>query len=672
MNTRALLLWLSLSVLACANPAASPPSTALAAPVPTSPQAFDAGGVSPAQPAPSEESAAVPISPRNPTWGSRLAPVTIVEFAELQDPYTSKVWPTLTTLREIYGSEKLRIVWKNDPLPFHTNAQSAAEAAMGVFALSGADAFWRFHDLALENQQGLGRDAYLKWAELAGVRDTAAFAAGLDSHQWAFAVEQDTREGKTIDVKGTPTFFVNGVRVDGAQPFATFAKTIDEQLAKAQTEVAAGTPPERVYSKLAANARAAARLTEKNEKKADAAQEDREGIVHKVPLGKAPILGPPMALVTIVEFADFQCPFSARVQETLRSLRAEYGNKLRIVWRNHPLPFHKAAEAAAEAAMEVRAQKGEPAFWAMHDKLFADQKDLMKDDAPNVDYIADLASDAGANRDRVKTAIAKGTHRREIEADADLAEDFKMFGTPNFFINGRPFLGAQPKEKFEKIIDEEVTRAQALLDSGVKGADLYAKLTKDGVGIPEPDKKDVPGTLPKSAPTMGGANAKVVVHEWADFQCPFSARAAPTMQQLLKDYGGRVQLVWHDLPLPNHAHARDAAQAAREAFEQKGSLGFSAMHDKLFANQQHLTRADLDAYATELGLDMARWAAALDGNSHGADVDFDGKTAGDAGITGTPGFIVASAGASRGYFVSGAQSYHKFRRLIERALAEAK
>jgi predicted DsbA family dithiol-disulfide isomerase len=130
--------------------------------------------------------------------------------------------------------------------------------------------------------------------------------------------------------------------------------------------------------------------------------------------------------------------------------------------------------------------------------------------------------------------------------------------------------------------------------------------------------------------------------------------------------------VWHDLPLPNHTHAREAALAAREAFEQKGSAGFSAMHDKLFANQQHLERADLDAYAAQLGLDPRRWAAALNGKSRAADVETDVARAHYVGIKGTPSFISASAGASRGYFVSGAQSYDKFRGVIERALAEAK
>jgi protein-disulfide isomerase len=383
-------------------------------------------------------------------------------------------------------------------------------------------------------------------------------------------------------------------------------------------------------------------------------------------------LGPATALVTIVEFADFQCPFSARVQPTLRGLRATYGDKLRIVWRNEPLPFHKGAEGAAEAALEVRAEKGDAAFWDMHDKLFAGQKDLALGDGPNTDAIADLGSAVGADRNRVKAAIVGATHKKEIDADGDLAEDLKANGTPHFFIDGRRLVGAQPAEKFEKIIDEEIEKAQTLLAHGVKAVDLYATLTKDGVGASEPEQRDLPKGLPANDPVLGDPNAKVTVHEWADFQCIFCGRAEPTVQRLVKDYGKRLKLVWHDLPLPTHPDARAAAQAAREAYAQKGSAGFWAMHDKLFTNQMRLKRADLDGYAAELNLDASRWATALDGESHAAEVDADGKVAQAGGLSGTPVFIIVAGNASRGYYVSGAQSYRHFARLIERAFAGAK
>ena len=107
-------------------------------------------------------------------------------------------------IKQSYGPDKVRMVWKNEPLSFHPNAKPAAEAAMGVFALKGNDAFWKFHDTAFKNQQSLGADSYVKWAQDAGVKDVAAFKAGLDSHKFADKVEKDLNDGKAAGVQGTP------------------------------------------------------------------------------------------------------------------------------------------------------------------------------------------------------------------------------------------------------------------------------------------------------------------------------------------------------------------------------------------------------------------------------------------------------------------------------------
>ena len=89
-----------------------------------------------------------------------------------------------------------------------------------------------------------------------------------------------------------------------------------------------------------------------------------------VPVGTSPARGDQAALVTIVEFGDFQCPFCARVQPQLEAVRKRYGKAVRIVWKNQPLPFHPRAEPAAELALEARAQKGDEAFFRVHDALF--------------------------------------------------------------------------------------------------------------------------------------------------------------------------------------------------------------------------------------------------------------------------------------------------------------
>jgi protein-disulfide isomerase len=611
----------------------------------------------------------IPISSKDPMWGKRDAPVTVVIFSDFQCPYCSRVEPTLDQVRQTYGADQVRMVWKNNPLPFHPNAKPAAEAATGVFSLAGNDAFWKFHDTAFKNQSALGDDSYPKWAQDSGVKtsDMAAYKAGLASHKWADKVDKDLNDGKSAGVQGTPSFFVNGVFINGAQPFDAFKKTIDQELEKAKAKLASGTSKSRIYVE----------MSKENKKNAPPAKED-EGdkedttTVFKVPLGNAPAEGSAQALVTIVEFSDFQCPFCSRVEPTLKALRDKYGDKLRLVWRNEPLPFHPAAEPAAEAALEVRAEKGDKGFWDVHDRFFSNQKDLNSGQAANLDGILALATAAGGNGDKVKKAMSDHLHKKDIDSDQDLAEDVQANGTPHFFINGRRLVGAQPQEKFEKIIDEEIKKAQDAIAKGVRPADVYDALTKDGKGAPEPEKKPVPKSLPSNDPSRGNMSAKVVVHEWSDFQCPFCGRVEPTVAQMMKEYGDRIKFVWHDLPLPMHPDAPLAAQAGREAYAQKGPSAFWAMHDKMFANQQKIKRDDLDGYAKDLNLNMDKWKAALDGSTHTSEIEAAKKAGNDDGISGTPAFLIVPHDSSEGYFINGAQSYGKFRKLLDRALSESR
>jgi protein-disulfide isomerase len=614
---------------------------------------------------PGEGDAAVPVHSHNPSWGSREAPVTIVEFSDFQCPFCQRVQPTLARVRETYGPQTVRLVWKNNPLPFHEQARPAAEAAMGVLAVGGADAFWRFHDLLFKNQGSLGLDAFDAWAKDAGVTDVAAWRAGIASHAWSGAVDADLSEAAALGVDGTPSFFINGVSLVGAQSFEAFQAIIDDQVRAAREKVAAGTAPDRVYAELAKDNRARAPKPEAQ----DEDEPEDTKTVFRIPVGKSPALGNPNALVTIIEFSDFQCPFCARVEPTLKALADKYGDKLRLVWKNEPLPFHQWAEPAAEAALEVRAEKGNAAFWQVHDAIFAGQSSL--DQA----FLERVAMAAGARPDSVKKAIASHAFLRDIEADLDVAEDFQADGTPHFFVNGRRLVGAQPREKFEAIIDEEIPRAQGLLAGGTRPAELYDALVKDGKGPPPPETKDLAASLqglPASDPARGNLRAKVTVHEWSDFQCPFCERVEPTLARVMKEYGDRIRFVWHDLPLPMHPDAPLAAQAAREAYKQKGPRGFWDMHDRLFKNQKNLSRADLDGYARELSLDMEKWNAALDGAAHAGEIEADKKAAEEMSIRGTPGFVVVPGHATTGYYLSGAQPYAKFRKLIERALAESK
>jgi protein-disulfide isomerase len=598
---------------------------------------------------PVEDDTPIPISKDDPTWGSRGALVTIVEMTDMQCPYCAKADQTIARLRETYGPDQLRVVWKHHPLPSHASARPAAEWAQGTWTLGGAKAFVCFEQKAMAEQARLSRDAFAGWAKECGV-DPGAVEAGVVAKKFSDVVDQGIALANKLGASGTPTFFVNGVTVTGAQPYEKFVSVVDNQIAIAKLLLSKGAPPDKLY---------VIASTVNHEAEKEEAEEPPEDTktVHKVPVGQSPMRGPQTAPITIVEFSDFQCPFCKRAEATLVDLRKKYGDKLRIVWKDEPLSFHPRAEPAAQLAREARAERGDAGFWDAHDALFDTQPKLEDEDLDTV------AKNLKIDLAKVKDAIKTHRYKKGLDADGDLAEDLEAVGTPHFFINGRRLVGAQPIEKFTTIIEEELRHAEELKGRGVAAAKLYEEMIKDGKG-PKPLEKRTIAAAP-GAPFRGPAGAPIVIQEFSDFQCPFCSRVEGTLKELEKAYPGKIKIVWRQMPLSFHENAHVAAQASMEAFAQKGNAGFWKMHDLMYDNQKELGRQALEGYAKTAGLDVQKFAAALDGGTHKDAVDKDAKLGGEAGVQGTPAFFI------NGYFVSGAQPLSKFRRVVDQALADA-
>lgn len=597
----------------------------------------------------------IPVTAEDPSWGNEDALVTIVEVSDFQCPFCSRVNPTLQKVKETYGPEKVRIVWKHNPLPFHKEAGPAHEASQAVFALGGNEAFWKFHDLAFQNQKALTPVNFEKWAAEAGV-DVEKFKEEIKKDKYKQKVQADIASNRKFGATGTPAFRINGVTLSGAQPFDKFKTTIDAEVAKAEALLKKGTPKNVV----------SLRMTEQNFKnqpapdKKEAAERPEDTTVWRVPVLKDdPFKGPADALVTIVLWSDFECPFCSRVNPTIKKIIDTHGKDVRVVWKDNALPFHKQAKPAANFARVAYEKGGNDLFWKAHDLLFENQKAL------GPDTYAKLATQLGLNPAEVKTAIETNKYDDKISASMDLASDLQARGTPHFFINGRRLAGAQPFEKFDELIKTQLKVANGLTAKGVARANVYDELMKTAKGPDEPEKREVAAPTPQN-PFKGAANAKVVIQEFSDFQCPFCSRVKPTIKQILDEYEGQVKVVWRSMPLPFHKEAPLASEAAQEAFVQKGADGFWAYHDKLFANQKAMQRADLEKYAQEVGLDMNKFKAALDNRTHKAHVDADMAVAQKAGVKGTPAFTI------NGYFLSGAQPFPQFKRLIDVALKEAK
>jgi protein-disulfide isomerase len=171
-----------------------------------------------------------------------------------------------------------------------------------------------------------------------------------------------------------------------------------------------------------------------------------------VALGDAPVRGSAMAPVTILEFSDFQCPYCVRSRPTVARIRETYGDKVRWAFRHFPLSFHDKAEKAGEAAA-CAGDQGR--FWEMHDRLWASSAKL---------GLADLKQHAvalGLDAAKFDQCLDSGQHAGLLERDEEAGQGYGVSGTPAFFVNGRPLVGAQPFEAFQQVIDDELARAGA-------------------------------------------------------------------------------------------------------------------------------------------------------------------------------------------------------------------
>jgi protein-disulfide isomerase len=156
------------------------------------------------------------------------------------------------------------------------------------------------------------------------------------------------------------------------------------------------------------------------------------------------------APVTIIAFSDYECPFCKRAEGAVAQVLKTYGNKVRYVHRDFPLPMHPHARPAAEAAGCANSQGK---FWEYHDKLFAS-------DDLGTEKLQAMATEVGLDRAKFDDCLSKQPFEAAIEKDIADGTTVGVTGTPAFFINGRMLSGAQPFENFKEVIDDELAHAK--------------------------------------------------------------------------------------------------------------------------------------------------------------------------------------------------------------------
>lgn len=585
--------------------------------------------------------------------------VTIVAFSEFQCPFCGRAQPTLERVLERYPRET-RLVFKHRVLPFHQNARPAALAAEEVRTQLGDEGFWRVHDAFFADQRNLELEDLVSMAQRVGA-DGSAVRAAVTQATHAAVLEQDDALAQRLSALGTPTFFINGRPLVGAQPFEAFATIVEEEIALARQR---GGNPATYYDALLASAP----VRREPPSRPGRAPTPPDTTVYHVPVDSAPQRGPDDALVTIVQFTDLECPFCARVEPTLREVEQRYGNDVRILFRNNPLPFHTHAMLAHEFALAVEDVAGDQAFWQFTELVFANRSAMERSD------LEAHVRTVGANLRRVRRLVDRHAHQARIEQDQGLARNIGAAGTPTFFINGRKLTGAQPIDAFVRLIDEVKLQAEQRVQQGTARADVYEAIIASGmrqVPAPAPSPSAAPTppavlnvvpAVPATAPARGPAGA-LTIQIFSDFECPFCSRAVPTIDRVVQTYGNRVRVVFRHMPLAFHQHAREAAEASMEVRAQAGDDAFWRYHDLLFANQRALTTADLERYASQVGgVDLTRFRSALQQHVHAAAIDADVAVAGQIGIRGTPSFVVGNR------VIRGAQPFVNFEEAIDAQL----
>ena len=416
----------------------------------------------------------VPVEADDAVWGSDDALATIVAFIDYQCPFSKRAWGTLQQLMQT-RAPSVRVAFKHNPLPFHHQAKPTAVAAQAVLDLGGVEAFLRFSREAFDNQGESDPEMYERWAIATGV-DGAGFRHALGDPRYTAEVERDMELAKSLRMRGTPSFSINGIRVLGAVSYEKFIEAIDTELPLARAAHARGLEGWRLYEE-----RTTANFELPSTRQARPSRATPPDLtIYRIPVDKSPTLGPKDALITIVQFVGFQCPFCKKAQATLEELRRRYPNQIRIVLKHYPLPFHDRARVAANFATYAYQVGGSPKFFEAARLLFDSAPDL-SDTA-----LSAIAKQLGLRPKAALAAAHAERYRAVIAADERLARDFEVKGSPQFFINGQRLAGALPIESFVQVVDARLAVAEQMVREGTPPARVYEAIMRTAQGPQRP------------------------------------------------------------------------------------------------------------------------------------------------------------------------------------------
>lgn len=381
--------------------------------------------------------------------GSKDASVTIVLFSDFQCPYCARMANGL--MKDAVGpdKEKVRILFLNFPLPMHAWARKPAEAA-ACARQQGEGYFWSFHNYFFQHQEELTPETFqhnlFAYASSLPAFQVSKLKTCIDKGAASAEVDNDIALGKDAGVSGTPTLFVAGERLVGYDPGRI--RAVIEQATGGKTEAAGAACP--------------------RSGQGGAAQGTAIVPAAMLARGNPAATGRRNAPVTLTLFSDFQCPYCARMADGLRrEILPSEGAKVRILFRNFPLPMHTRARSAAEAAACAR-QQGDRYFWSLHDHFLQRQRELKRESLRS-DVLAFAAGLRGIQIPKLKACIDQRATAAEVEEDIALGKQIGVTGTPTLFVEGKRVVGYQA-EQIRRMIERvagTVAQGKRSLDSAL-------------------------------------------------------------------------------------------------------------------------------------------------------------------------------------------------------------
>jgi len=414
-------------------PAAAVPSEPNSSPVPQPAAAPVSAPVSAPAPAPKAEAPQAPADP-NQIWrvtltpddarrGPDSAPVKVVVFSAFGCPECAEFAPALDQLVKAFG-DKVQVRFKHKLIPPpHPDSILASEASM---AANAQGKFWQFHDKVMG--KGLDRQSLEAAAQAVGC-DMGKWKSDLDSGKFRGVVLKDSLLANEVAAHSYPNIMVNGIRLRPPKNFESLKALVEERMADAKKQIAAGTPAAQLHDKIVKDGKFFEQTG------GPAAHFDTNG---------SPMLGSKTAKVEVQLFEDFQCPFCSKLSPSIKDFQKRFPNDVRIVFKHMPLNIHDNAQVASEASMAAAAQGK---FWEYHDVLFQNQQALTRPDLER------YAGQIGLDVEKFKKDLDAGVGKQLIQRDSQEGAGAGVSGTPSVFINGMRYQGPRgyPPEGLEAV-----------------------------------------------------------------------------------------------------------------------------------------------------------------------------------------------------------------------------